>query len=205
MQTPITWHLEKLSVSALTPYAHNPRIITPERLDDLRKSVNKFGVAEPIVANIDAGHTIIGGHARYLLHKADNILEVDVYLPSRLLTDDEVKELNVRLNKNIAGVWDFNVLAEHFDYGALQEWGFDKAELGVMDSGTPATDFELPSGEKGNLEQITFTLSSEQAAVVRSALEVVLEQDSAEWKNYGNENKNGNALHEIVQQWGRSA
>jgi len=53
--------------------------------------------------------------------------EVDVRVPDRLLTPDEERRLNLRLNKN-NGSWDFDMLA-NFDEDMLKEVGFTAAEL----------------------------------------------------------------------------
>jgi len=53
---------------------------------------------------------------------------VECWYPSRLLTDKEVEELNIRLNKN-TGNWDFDALANGFEVPDLLEWGFDEREL----------------------------------------------------------------------------
>jgi hypothetical protein len=58
--------------------------------------------------------------------------EIDVRVPERKLTDEEVKELNVRLNRNVAE-WDFDVLANEFDLDELRDWGFDEKELRIFD------------------------------------------------------------------------
>ena len=77
----------------------------------------------------------------------------------------------------------------------MSDFGFD---LGVLDSDEFGTDFELPDGDKGNIEQITFTLASEQATLIRSALDLVKDETT---ETFGNENKNGNAIYEVVRQW----
>lgn len=77
----------------------------------------------------------------------------------------------------------------------MSDFGFD---LGVLDSDEFGTDFELPNGDKGNIEQITFTLASEQATLIRSALDLVKDEIT---ETFGNENKNGNAIYEVVRQW----
>jgi len=49
-------------------------------------------------------------------------------VPDRELSIDEARELNVRLNKNVAD-WDFDILANNFELDDLLDWGFDKQEL----------------------------------------------------------------------------
>ncbi len=139
------WHIEKRKVSDLKSYEDNPRILTKKGLADLKQSVEKFGLAEPIVVNTDG--TIIGGHARAKVLNPND--EVDVYVPDRLLDESEYKELNIRLNKNIAGEWDFDILANKFDMDDLQNWGFDEAELGlghrVKEDDVPALPKDEPT------------------------------------------------------------
>ena len=55
------------------------------------------------------------------------------WVPSRLLTQKEVEELNIRLNKN-GGEFDFDMLANEWNIDDLAQWGFSHEELGI-DSG----------------------------------------------------------------------
>src|SRR3990167_1085583 len=99
----MNWHIKKRKLSDLKPYPDNPRIIKGKPFEDLKKSVDKFGLAEPLCVNTDL--TIIGGHARYYALEAQGATELDCYMPERQLNDKEVQELNIRLNRNIAGEW----------------------------------------------------------------------------------------------------
>lgn len=92
---------------------------------DLTTSLDKFSLAEPIVINLN--NSIIGGHQRVNILKSKGIEEVDVRVPDRLLTEEEVMELVLRLNKNRAG-WDWDGLA-NFDKELLLNVGFEPEEL----------------------------------------------------------------------------
>lgn len=128
----LNWKTEKKNIIDLKPYEYNPRTLTQKGLEDLKKSIGKFGLAEPLVINTTG--LIIGGHARYEVLKVEGVTEVDCYVPERELTEQECKELNVRLNKNIAGEWDFDILANAFDDNDLLEWGFQEWELGLNEA-----------------------------------------------------------------------
>lgn len=128
----LKWKEVTKNISELQPYEFNPRNITDKGLEDLTKSIDKFGLAEPIVINTD--NVIIGGHARYFVLKNLGTKECKCYIPSRKLSEDEVKELNVRLNKNIAGEWDFEILTDHFDKVSLVDWGFEDYEFDIRDT-----------------------------------------------------------------------
>ena len=105
----------------------NPRQLTKKQADDLKKSLQKFDLAEVPVVNLDG--MIIAGHQRTkILSQLHGDIEIDVRVPSRLMTEDEVKEYNVRSNKN-TGEWDFDLLANNFELEDLLDWGFTEEEL----------------------------------------------------------------------------
>lgn len=126
----VNWRNEKRKIRELIPYVANPRQITKKQAEDLKESLRKFGFADPIIINQD--NTIIGGHQRKKvleeLLNADPDFEIDVRVPDRELSIDEMRELNVRLNKNVAG-WDFDTLANNFELDDLLDWGFEKSDL----------------------------------------------------------------------------
>ena len=126
----IIWHNEKRAIRELIPYEANPRQITDKQAKDLKASLAKFGIADPLIINTD--NMIIGGHQRKKILETllgyDPDYQIDVRVPDRELSIDEARELNVRLNKNVAD-WDFDILANNFELDDLLDWGFDKGEL----------------------------------------------------------------------------
>jgi len=140
----ITWHNEKRAIRDLIPYEVNPRQITNKQAKDLKASLAKFGIADPIIINTD--NMIIGGHQRKKILETllgyDPDYQIDVRVPDRELSIDEARELNVRLNKNVAD-WDFDILANNFELDDLLNWGFDKQELDLdLWAGEPPEDVE---------------------------------------------------------------
>ena len=66
----IKWSVESRKLSELKAYEKNPRRITEKGLNDLIKSLELFGLAEPIVINRD--DIIVGGHPeRRFLEQVD--------------------------------------------------------------------------------------------------------------------------------------
>lgn len=137
----MNWKFETRKLSEIKPWDKNPRRITEKGLKDLTASITKFGLPEPIVLNTDG--TIIGGHARFRVLKKQGVDVAFCAIPEKELTEKELEELNIRLNKNIAGDFDFDFLANNFEVGELIEWGFTEEELGVdFDSGKGGVDAE---------------------------------------------------------------
>jgi ParB-like chromosome segregation protein Spo0J len=123
----IVWHLEVRPLIDLIPYEKNPRIITKEGLAQLKKSFDEIGFAQPI--NINTDGTVLSGHARLQQLKSENALEVECYVPDRLLTPKQEEAVIIRMNKNIAGEFDFEMLANEFELDDLLEWGFNADQL----------------------------------------------------------------------------
>lgn len=126
------WHTEKRKLSELVEWHKNPRKLSEHDAEHIRKSLEKFGIADPLVINLD--NTIIGGHQRkrILNLMSDPDYEIDVRVPDRLLDEKEVEELNIRLNKNV-GSWEWDILANEFEMEDLLAWGFSEEELMGID------------------------------------------------------------------------
>jgi hypothetical protein len=149
----LKWHFEKRPVESLRKWDRNPREITEKPFNDLKTSISRFGLAEPIVIQPDG--LIIGGHARYEAIKLTGAVEVDCYVPDRPLTDKEYEELNIRLNKNVAGSWSWDALA-NWNHEDLIAFGFDAGDLAYHFDADPldtgATERET------NVHKITMAL-----------------------------------------------
>lgn len=155
----INWQLERRAIGTIKPYDKNPRIIKGKKLDDLKKSIEKFGLAEPLVINTDG--TIIGGHARYYVLLDEKVEWVDCYVPEKKLTPAQVDELCIRLNKNIAGEWDFEILGNKFDLDDLKDWGFEDWEFGSFEPEV-SKNKEVSTDDLKGTFTLSFTFSSSQ-------------------------------------------
>jgi DNA modification methylase len=115
-------------VSDITENGYNPRKISESERRDLENSIKEFGTVVPVVLNSGKrGNVIIGGEQRVKIYADLDIENVECMIPSRELTLEEEKELNLRLNKN-TGSWDENLLKE-FDMEMLLGVGFGDEEL----------------------------------------------------------------------------
>ena len=118
--------LEKIKISKLRAATYNPRQISTKQYNDLKKSLDKFGVVDPIIINKD--YTVIGGHQRLKICKELNHKEIGCIILD--LNKDDERELNIRLNKN-TGEFDIDILANEFDINNLVDWGFKHIDLGL--------------------------------------------------------------------------
>jgi len=170
----IEWHNEKRKIKDLIPYIANPRQITDKQAQDLKASLDKFGIADPIVINTT--NEIIGGHQRKKILETligvDPDFEIDVRVPDRELTIDESRELNVRLNKNVAG-WDFDTLANNFDIEDLIEWGFEQDELVGIDYQNPKLDESDEIIRQKEMFRVLISVPVDYAIEIKETLEAL--------------------------------
>lgn len=160
----ITWSLQKKKVNELKEYEKNPRTLTEKGLSDLKKSIEKFGIAEPIAINRDG--TIIGGHARKKVLEELGIEEVDCYLPNILLSEELAAEICIRLNKNIAGKFDIDMLTTLFETEELIDFGFETFELEVETGGLDQFFKEGEGESKEEKHKIVLEYSEDEYKVV---------------------------------------
>jgi len=147
----LIWKTERRKVADLVPYEHNPRKITADQARRLQDSLEKFNLVEIPAVNTDG--IIIAGHQRLAVMKAigrGNEM-VDVRVPNRKLTEAELKEYNLRSNKNVAE-WDFDILAEHFPEDMLKDVGFDMADMPEVQTGSQPGQDKVPTLRKTSIK-----------------------------------------------------
>lgn len=123
----LQWRTETRKVDDLAPNAKNPRKLTAKQRSDLEASITKFNLVEIPAINTD--NQVLAGHARLKILQAlgRGQEEIDVRVPSRLLTEKECEEYLLRSNRN-TGSWDYELL-KAFDTSFLLEIGFDDTDL----------------------------------------------------------------------------
>ena len=119
-------NIEKIEINKLKPATYNPRQISKKQYNDLKDSIVKFGLVDPIILNKD--FTVIGGHQRLKVCKQLKYKDIDCVVLD--LTKEEERELNIRLNKS-GGEFDMDILANEFEIEELKDWGFKEIELGL--------------------------------------------------------------------------
>jgi hypothetical protein len=95
---PAAVRMAKMLVSELRPAPYNPRRIDPAAMAGLTKSMERFGVVQPIIINARSGNTVIGGHQRLKVLRAKKVRETDVVIVD--LSDIDERALNVALNSD---------------------------------------------------------------------------------------------------------
>lgn len=128
-----------LPIAELKPAPYNPRAeLLPgqPRYRKLRRSLERFGLVEPLVWNEVTGH-VVGGHQRLAILRELGVAEVPVSVVD--LSLEQEKALNVVLNNREAqSDWDLPRLRELLDElaqgpePALAATGFDPGHLELL-------------------------------------------------------------------------
>jgi len=187
--------VEERDISDLTGYAKNPRK-NDHVVNDMAKFISTYGFRVPILCKQDG--EIIDGHLRWKAAKKLKMKSVPVVYVDDM-TETEIRAFRIAINK-AAELAEFDMdlltveieglMIEGFD---IDLTGFNHAEFGGVDSaGFP----ELPEGDKSPFQQITFTLSDEQAEIVKEAIQK--SKDMGPFVS-DNENGNGNAIARIAE------
>ena len=189
--------IESKLIKDLKPATYNPRQISTKQYKDLKASIKKFGLVDPIIINQN-GNVVVGGHQRLKICKELKHIEIDCVVLD--LSKEEERELNIRLNKN-TGDFDMDILANEFDIDQLVDWGFKHIDIGLNIDKLDDT-FKLDDSDKSPFQQITFTLADKQAELIRNKIKEIKETEEYNYtETFGNENSNGNALYLLISQW----
>ena len=210
-----------IKTELLVPYAKNARTHSPGQIEQVANSIIRFGFTNPILVQPD--NTVVAGHCRLEAAKKIGLKSVPCIVLNDL-TAEQCRALVIADNKLALNAgWDLELLASELgelkgDF-ALESMGFSDAEYAEILSGLPNvessqnkkgggddtvksddynTNFSLPSGDKSPFQQITFTFATPQAQLVQNALSAVANN---EIETFGNKNRDGNALYEVVRQW----
>ena len=179
----------------LRPYEKNPRK-NDEAVKYVQESITQFGFKVPIV--IDRDFVIVAGHTRYKAAKKLDLKEVPCIVADDL-TDEQIKAFRLADNKVAEKAeWDFNILSAELD----ELFDFDMTAFGFEDDAISSDEFSdeftLADGDKPEICQITLTLHQKQKELIEYAMHVCMD---CVVETYGNTNKNGNAIYEVVRQW----
>lgn len=203
--------IQEINIDSLIPYEFNNKKHDENQVNRIANSIKEFWFKNPLV--IDKNNIIVNWHWRRLWAKKLWLKTVPCIVADDL-TDEQIKKFRIldnRLNESerdlenlqleLSWMSDFNFWDLEIDIN--QEFGDLIPELN--DSINPDDfweDFSLPSWEKWDLEQMTFTLTSEQLEQVKEALESAKKsEDMIQAKAMWNENSNWNALYVIAMKW----
>ena len=191
--------IEKVKIEDLKAYENNAKIHTHKQVEQIKASILEFGFNDPIA--IDEDNTIIEGHGRLMALYELGYTEVDCIRLSHLTEEQKRAYILVHNKLTMNTDFDFNILdselakIENID---MAQYEFEDIDISEEDFDC---DFTLNASDKPLSRTITLSLSEQQYKNVKKCIEAISAEK--EFENNGISNANGNAVYEIVKEWGQ--
>lgn len=193
--------VEQWDIDRVRPYPNNPRK-NKKAVAAVAKSIREFGFKVPLV--VDTEGVIITGHTRREAAISLGMKTVPVIVADDL-TEQQIKAFRLADNK-VAEIaeWDDDALQEELASLDAAALGIDMSDLGFSIDDDPTADdfsedFSLPDGQRPEMCTCTFTLHYRQKELIDYVLAKVPDKSIRE--KYTNQNRDGNALYEVVKEW----
>lgn len=122
--------MEYIDINLLKNSEINPRKIDDKQFKILCESLQKnpdYFEARPILANKDM--VVFAGNMRLRAARHIGMTKVPAVIMD--ISEERQKEIMIRDNRQ-NGVWDNDMLANHFDISQLKEYGFSESEFGIF-------------------------------------------------------------------------
>lgn len=113
---------ENISIELIKPYKRNTKKHDQTQIDNVAKSIEKYGFVQPLV--IDKDGVIVIGHCRFAAAKQLGMKDVPCVRVDDL-TPDQVNALRILDNKTNESPWDFDLLAEEIEGLDLDDFELD--------------------------------------------------------------------------------
>lgn len=169
--------IRTLPLEQLVPAPYNPRkpiSLTDPAYQKLRRSLEVFGLVEPLIWNETTGH-VVGGHLRLRILQELGLTEVPVSVVR--LRPAQEKSLNIVLNNHEAqGRYDrlklAELLSELRELPELELTGFDASTLRKLEFSPTPEVLEKPQEQI----EIMVRLSPDQFEDVEDAFNALIQQ-----------------------------
>jgi hypothetical protein len=191
---------ETVKISALIPDPDNARTHDAENIKAIVGSLQRFGQRKPIV--VTGGDVIVAGNGTVEAAKQIGWTEIVVVRTPKDWTHEQAKAYALADNRTAElAQWDTKVLADQLI--ELDAVGWDVSEFGFQPLSPDIIDDPyalLLDKPRDDATQITFTLTLEQAEIVKQCLTAAKKTGKIP-DDSDNKNSNGNALFLICSEW----
>ena len=193
--------IEYLPIKAMKPYEKNTRKHQKKDVDNIAKSIEKYGMCDAI-GIWGEQNIIVEGHGRMLACKQLGMTEVPCVRLDHL-TDEQRREYAIAHNATAElSEWDLDILPDELAELDLSDFDFDFGIDTEYEDENYGDEFSLKDGDREPIQNMTFTFSDDEAEIIKEAISEMKKTDKfKEYDNPLNKNGNGNALFLVVEEW----
>ena len=170
-----------IKITDLNPAQYNPRKISNEEYNKLSRSINEFGLVDPIIINLNNRNTIIAGHQRY-----------DVLMDEYIAGNKDYEELILIKNGDIGWVFP-NTKLEIKDLNQEKsmnltlnkldgEWDLEKLEMLFADLSVEGVDLSMTGWDKNEIKELSKEIDLTNFGTDELSLEDTLAEEEEERK-----------------------
>jgi hypothetical protein len=164
---------------------NNPRLIKDDKFAKLVQSIKDLPQMldiRPIVVNSDM--VVLGGNMRLKACKEAGLKQVPIIIADNL-TEDQQREFLIKDNVS-GGEWDWQMIANDWDAGQLEEWGLNVPNFETQDYSDRNEEIDIDSLDSEMIIKLKYT--EEEYNLVREQLsKIASTPEQAVWKLLGNE------------------
>lgn len=164
--------IEKMKISDIKEYKKNAKLHPQWQIDQIIKSIEEFGFNDPIA--VDEKNIIIEGHGRFEAIKQIGYKEVEIIKLEHL--SEEQKKAYILAHNKLTMNTEFDI--ELLDLELFEIEVIDMADFGFEDIDDEFDEeFELDTGDKTTLSQITFYAEEHQIEQMKEKCEEWIEEN----------------------------
>lgn len=181
--------IEKIRIENIKPYKNNAKLHPPSQIEQIKKSILEFGNNDPIA--VDERGIIIEGHGRYLALKDLGYKEVEIIRLNHLTEENKRAYILIHNKLTMNTGFDLDVLNEE-----MQK--IKSIDLEYFNLDNELAEDEEKIEDEQDFKQMNFMFNIEQYKLIERVLE---ETNEITFNTFGNKNKNGNKIYEVVKRW----
>ena len=182
-------NIEKIKIGEIKPYENNSKLHPPEQVEQIKKSIQEFGNNDPIA--IDENNVIIEGHGRYLALKELGYKEVEVIRLNHLTEEQKRAYILIHNKLTMNTSFDLDVLSEELKK-------IKSIDLGCFNFDSEISEDNEETEAEQDFKQMSFMFNIEQYKIIEK---VIKDTQELTFDMFGNRNKNGNRIYEVVRRW----
>ena len=183
--------IQEVKIENVKPYENNAKLHPPSQIEQIKKSIIEFGNNDPIA--IDEESVIIEGHGRYQALKELGYKEIEAIRLDHLTKEQKRAYILIHNKLTMNTGFDLDILNEELEKIKsidLEYFNFDNELVGNNEE----------IDEEQEFMQMMFIFNIEQYKLIEKAIESIKELT---FDMFGNKNKNGNKIYEVVKRWAK--